>query len=121
MARRTGPTNIELQKLIIALRKKSNADKSELWRSIAEDLSRSTRQRRIVNVSRLNRFTDENETIIVPGKVLGSGFIDHKLTVAAFSFSEGARNLIEKSGGKALRIQDFMKKAPETSKIKIMG
>ncbi len=90
MAKRTGPTNIHLKELIIELKKNSISHNSNLWKRIAKELSKPTRVRRIVNLSRINRHTKENENIIVPGKVLASGDLDHKLTIAAWQFSEQA-------------------------------
>ncbi|MDP7115849.1 MAG: 50S ribosomal protein L18e, partial [Candidatus Woesearchaeota archaeon] len=77
MATRTGATNDGMKTLIVELLKKASTDKIPLWKRVASDLSKPTRQRRIVNLSRINRFTKENETIVVPGKVLGDGLLDH--------------------------------------------
>ena len=86
----TGPSNQQLKTLIQELKKKAIIDSSPFWKRIAVDLERPTRNRRAVNLSRLNRFTKENETVIVPGKVLASGDMNHKITVVAYAFSDGA-------------------------------
>ena len=65
----TGPTNPILIGLIEDLKKKSVEQKVNIWNKIASDLQRPTRNRRIVNLSKINRYSKENETIIVPGKV----------------------------------------------------
>jgi len=113
-------TNPNLVMLVEELKKASSIHKSRLWKRIAADLEKGTRQRRIVNLARLNRFTKENETIIVPGKVLGSGNLSHKLTVAAFSFSQSAMDEINKNG-KAIPISDLIKQDPKGKKIRIIG
>ncbi len=46
--------------------------------------------KREVNISRLSSVTKNGEVIVVPGKVLGSGEMDHQLTVCAFSISDMA-------------------------------
>lgn len=74
-----------------------------------------------MNISRLNRFTKKGETIVVPGKVLGSGRIDHHLTVAAFAFSELAKSKISKAKGKCLGIADLIDKNPKGTNVKILG
>ena len=67
------------------------------------------------------RFTKPNEIIIVPGKVLGSGSLNHSLTVAAFSFSESAREIIEQAKGKCLTIKELVQKNPKAKDVKIIG
>jgi len=119
--KRTGPSNEHLQQLIFELRKISATEKAGLWKRIAEDLSRSTRQRRVVNVSRINRVTSANETVIVPGKVLGSGAVNHSVNVAAFSFSDSAKQRIQDAKGKALSIAELMKQNPQGKNIRILG
>jgi large subunit ribosomal protein L18e len=113
-------TNPELVMLIRDLKKQSQESQSELWLSLAERLTSSNRNRVAVNLSRLNRYTQEGETVVVPGKVLGAGQADHALTVAAFSFSDVAKSKIANIKGKCLSIRDLMKKNPTGKNVKIM-
>ncbi|MBW3019010.1 50S ribosomal protein L18e [Candidatus Woesearchaeota archaeon] len=117
---RTGPTNPEMQQLIQELRKEASTAKAALWKRIADDLQKSTRSRRVVNLGRIARFTKENETVVVPGKVLGSGELGHKITVAALSFSESAKKQIDAKGS-AITIQELLKKKVKPQDIKIIG
>ncbi|MBI2548522.1 50S ribosomal protein L18e [Candidatus Woesearchaeota archaeon] len=119
--RRTGPTNIQLQKLIEALKKKAIVENVPLWRRVAYELERPTRQRRIVNLARINRYTKENEIILVPGKVLAQGALDHSVTVAAYNFSGNAKEKITQSKGKAVALWDFVQSNPQPKDIKIIG
>ena len=121
MAKRTGPTNTILKQLIQDLKKASHTEKVGLWKRIAEDLEKPTRRRRAVNLSRINRFTQPKETVIVPGKVLGSGELNHELTIAAFTFSEGAKQRIAEAKSKAISIKELMKQNPKGKNIKIIG
>jgi large subunit ribosomal protein L18e len=117
----TGPTNPLLQALILDLRKQASVSKVDLWARIAEDLGKPTRHRRSVNVSRLARNTAAGETVIVPGKVLGSGLLNHGITVAAWDFSEGARKRITESKGKCLTIAQLLKEKPDAKNVRIIG
>jgi large subunit ribosomal protein L18e len=74
-----------------------------------------------VNVSQLNRYTKRGETVLVPGKVLGAGKIDHPLTVAAFAFSKLACSKIISAKGNCLSIPELMKKKPKGANVKIIG
>lgn len=118
---RTGPTNPVLQELIQSLRKEGSTSKTALWGRVADDLERPTRIRRVVNISRLARFTKPNETVVIPGKVLGSGALPHSVVVAALSFSAGARERIEQAKGKALTIEQLLKLKPKAKDLRILG
>jgi large subunit ribosomal protein L18e len=113
-------TNPELITLIRDLKKQSQESQTELWLSLAERLTTSNRNRVAVNLSRLNRYTKDGETVVVPGKVLGAGQADHALNVAAFSFSDVAKSKITRTKGKCLSIRDLMKKNPTGKNVKIM-
>ena len=114
-------TNPELLSLIQDLKKQSQETQAEVWLTLANRLSASKRNRIAVNVSRLNRYTKDGETVVVPGKVLGAGKPDHPLTVAAFAFSDVAQAKIQTAKGKCLTIRDLMKKNPSGKNVKLMG
>ena len=113
--------NIYLKHLLIELRKASNSQQVKIWNRVASDLSRPSRKLRHVNVSKLEKYSKEKETIIVPGKVLGSGKIKKSINVAAFNFSESATKKITQAKGTCLRISDLIKKSPKGNKIRILG
>ena len=119
--KRTGPTNPLLQELIGELKKRSNEQSVNLWKRIALDLEKPTRQRRIVNLSKINRYTKENEIIVVPGKVLGSGMLNHKLTISAYQFSDQAKDKIEKAGAKIITLLELSKEKPDGKNLRIIG
>ena len=119
--KRTYPTNQNLLSLINQLKKKSIDDGMAIWKRVAIDLEKPTRSRRVVNLSRINRYTHENEIIIVPGKVLGSGSLDHKVTISAYQFSEGAVEKIEKAGAKTISLYDLLNDSIKGKKVRIIG
>ncbi|HEX7628469.1 MAG TPA: 50S ribosomal protein L18e [Candidatus Methanoperedens sp.] len=114
-------TNGRLLDLISGLKEQSRNKQVPLWRDIAIRLECPTRDATEVNLSRINRYTKEKDLVLVPGKVLGAGELNHKLTVAAVSFSEGARNKIIEAGGSCLSIEELMNKNPEGSRVRIIG
>ncbi len=109
MAGRTGPSNPILLRLIMELKKRSREQNANIWRRVANDLEKSTRQRRIVNLSSISRYTKANEIVVVPGKVLGAGDLQHKITISAFQFSNGAKEKIEKVGAKIVPLLELSK------------
>ena len=84
-------------------------------------LSKSKRRRVTVNISKISRYTKENDEVIVPGKVLGSGAISHPVKVAAFDFSDKARSKIIKAKGECLTIPELAEMNPKGSNVKIIG
>ena len=121
MAKRTGPTNPLLSDLITELKKRSSEQNVNIWKRVALDLEKPSRQRRVVNLSRINMYAKENETIVVPGKVLGAGILNHKLTIAAYQFSDGAKEKITKVGATIVPLLELSKEKPDGKRIKIIG
>ena len=114
-------TDKNLVNLIKEIKEHAAKENSGFWKRIAKELSNSTRRRRSVNIAKINQYTKEGEMVIVPGKVLGSGILDHKLTIYAYQFSEGAIEKINKTGAKAAFINEVIKESPKGKKIRIMG
>src|SRR5512139_2655696 len=108
--------NQVLLSLIEALMK----SEKPVWRKVAYELSRPRRQRVEVNLGKIDGYAQDDATVLVPGKVLGAGTISKKLTVAAFSFSEKARQLISAAGGKAVTIDGLQKMNPEGRGVTIL-
>jgi len=117
----TGATNPILLGLIEDLKKKSVEQKVNIWNKVASDLQRPTRKRRLVNLSKINTYSKENETVIVPGKVLGSGILDHKVTISAYQFSDGAKEKLQKAGAKIIPLNELIKESPKGKGIRIIG
>ena len=112
--------NQNTETLIQQLKRAASEEKVALWKRVAEDLEKPTRQRRTVNVFKIDANVEEGDVIVVPGKVLGEGDLTKKVTVAAFAFSEEAKTKIAKSG-KALTIAELVKSNPKGQKVKILG
>ncbi len=113
--------SLELQETIMLLRYAYKETGSRIRRALADELERPRRNRRVVNISRINRYTKPNDVVAVPGKVLGMGKLDHPVTVAAFKFSKSAKRLIEASGGRAISLKELIKENPRGKNVKIIG
>jgi large subunit ribosomal protein L18e len=111
-----GPTNPRLVDLIDELNKQEKG----IWKRAAQFLSRPTRQRPWINLSKIDRYAQKDEIVLVPGKVLASGELNKPLTVAAWRFSDTAKDKIEKAKGKAISIQKLMKDNPTGKSVKVM-
>lgn len=113
--------NPELLGVIRSLRKTAKANDAPVWRDVADRLCAAKRSRVAVNISRLNRHTKEKETVVVPGKVLGAGRLEHPLIVAAFAFSADARAKITQAKGKCISISQLLEDIPKGDNVRIMG
>ncbi len=111
----------ELKELVQELKKKSATDKTKIWKRIAVDLGKPTRRMRSVNLSRINEHTKKDETIVVPGKVLGGGELEHPITISAWKFSKQAEEKIKKVNGKIINLHDLMKESSKGKKMRIIG
>lgn len=116
----TRKTNPRILKLIDDLKAKSREQNVGIWRDIAMRLDKPTRHYAETNLSKINRYSKENETVIVPGKVLGTGNIDHPVTVAALNFSMTAEQLIANAKGKCLSIEQLMETNPTGKGVRIL-
>lgn len=114
-------TNVGLVTLIGDLKAQTRSNGAPLWRDVALRLEKSRSNWAEPNLSRLSRHAADEDVILVPGKLLGSGDIEGKHTVAAYSFSTSARAKIEAAGGKVVSIRDLMNKNPEGKGVYILG
>ena len=117
----TGPSNENVKSLILSLKKQSHLQNVNLWKKIAAELETPARNRRVINLSRLSRFTREKETVIVPGKVLGAGTMDHSIIIAAMAFSGNAKQQIENAKGKCMTIEELAKQNPKGKGVRVIG
>jgi large subunit ribosomal protein L18e len=113
-------TNPNLISLIKVLRTEGYKNDAPVWVAISKRLAKPTRHRVEVNLSRINRYTTKGDTVVIPGKVLGAGDLDHPVTVSAFAFSQTARERIN-AAGRALTIEELLKENPTGKGVKLLG
>jgi len=114
-------TNPNLVSLIERLKREAYENKAPVWRDVADRLMKPKQNWAEVNLSRIERFASDNETLVVAGKLLGAGAISKKVTVAAFKCSEAAREKIASAGGRSISIEELLSSNPKGSGIRIMG
>ena len=96
----SGPSDHNVRKLIRDLWK----TKRRIWKKVSKKLSGPRRQRVEANLNRINKKTKNNDVIVIPGKVLGIGELNHKLTISCLDCSKSARKKIEDSGSKLFTV-----------------
>ena len=117
--RRREKTNPRIERLIPDLKRIARERSVPLWKDIAERLEKPRRHYAEVNVSKINRYSQVHDTIVVPGKVLSAGMIEKPVTVAALAFSKKAFDKIS-SSGKCVSIEELVASNPKGSGVKII-
>ena len=113
-------TNPRLMNLIMTLKAASRENEAQVWRDIAFRLEGATNARAEVNVSKINRYAADGETILVPGKVLGTGVINRAVRVAALNFSAQATDKITSANGTCMTIEELLNDNPKGSRVRIL-
>lgn len=113
-------TDPNTRALINALRKTSTKHDANIWKRVAELVERPAKKRAIVNVGKIGRHTRAGDVVVIPGKVLGSGTLSHKVTVAALNASTSARSLIVSAGGSLISIPELLKQVPKGKGVTII-
>ena len=109
-------TNLQTRETIAKLSK----SKVAMWKRVAEGLEKPTKRIAKVNLAKIAKVVRDGEIALVLGKVLSVGDAKNKVVVAAFSFSEVAKQKIIAAGGEALTIQELYTKNPKGSKVRLV-
>jgi large subunit ribosomal protein L18e len=120
MTRTISKTNPRLTSLISLLKNTSRENEAKIWREIASRLETPNRNYAEVNLSKINRYAQNGETIIVPGKVLGSGALSLSVKVAALNFSASATSKIRDAKGQCMTIEELLQDNPKGSGVRIL-
>ncbi|HLD12015.1 MAG TPA: 50S ribosomal protein L18e [Candidatus Nanoarchaeia archaeon] len=113
----TGPSNPHTQMLIVSLRQVARKLKVPLWHRVADELSRPTRQRCEVNLFKIDQCAKDGEFVIVPGKVLGDGVLTKKVKLAAFKFSQSAKDKVKHG----MSLEQALKENPKGDKVRLLA
>ena len=103
------------------LKQASKKNEAPIWSRLAALALKPSSSRRVVNLTRINKSTKENDILFVPGKVLGTGNISHKITLSSFSMSVTAAKKIIQTGGSIITYSDMIKKYPTGKGVIIFG
>jgi large subunit ribosomal protein L18e len=112
-------TNPRLNSLIAELKAASRDSGANVWQDVADRLEKPRRTHAEVNLGRIERYAKEDETVIVPGKVLGSGVLEKNVTVAAVDFSSSARKKIEQVGS-TVTLEQIAEQNPDGSDVRVI-
>jgi large subunit ribosomal protein L18e len=103
------------------LKKASTKNEAPIWAKLAEYALKPSIARRDINLNRIGQLTKENDTVVFPGKVLGTGNVTHKITLCSFSISNSAANKIIENGGKIISYSDLIEQNPTGKGVVLLG
>ena len=55
------------------LRKAFKKNKAQIWKALEKEFSKSRSDRRLINIQRLDKITNNGDIVVFPGKFLGNG------------------------------------------------
>ncbi|MGI0097513.1 MAG: 50S ribosomal protein L18e, partial [Nitrosopumilaceae archaeon] len=114
-------TNQVVIQMVKLLKQASIKNDAPIWSKLAKLALKTSSARRVVNLTKINDVTKENDVIVVPGKVLGTGNVLHKVTLSSFSISNSAAKKIIESGGKIISFSEMIEKFPTGKGVSIIG
>jgi len=94
--------------------------KNKNWLPIAKTVSSSRRKYSKINLEDIESKTTAGDTVIVVGKVLGTGEVTKKVRICAFGFSKSALSKLKKTKSEPVSILEEIKKNPKAEGIKII-
>lgn len=113
-------TSPRLSSLIAALKSTARDSGTDVWRDVAQRLEKPRRTHAEVNLSRIDRYARPEETVVVPGKVLGSGVLRKEVTVAAVDFSGTAETKIQQANGEPISLERAIEQNPSGANIRVI-
>ena len=109
-----------LTSLIAELKHVARETESDVWGDVASRLEKPRRTHAEVNLGRIDRYARDDETVVVPGKVLGSGVLRAGLTVAAVDFSATAAEKIRQADGEPIHLEQAAEQHPDGTDVRVI-
>ena len=107
--------------MVKELKQASRKNDAPIWLRLAKLALKTSVSKRVVNLTQIDDVTKEGEVIVVPGKILGTGNVSHKITLSSFSISNSAAKKIIESGGSIISFKEMIEKFPTGKGVRIIG
>ena len=114
-------TNQVVIRMAKELKKASAKNDAPIWAKLAKYALKPSVARRDINLNRIGQLTKENDIVVFPGKVLGTGKIPHKITLCSFSISNSAATKIIENGGKIISYSELIETNPTGKGVVLLG
>ena len=102
-------------------KKASKENEAPIWSRLAKEATKPSIARRIINLYKIDKLTKDNDVVVFPGKVLGTGILHHKITLCCFSISNAAAKKVLDTGGSVLDYKEMIDKFPNGKGVRLLG
>lgn len=120
MRRLKGVFDERLREIAIMAEKTGRRNDSRFWLSVADELLRPRRNRAEINLGQVSRLTSPGDFVVIPGKLLGDGEIDHPVKISSVSASKSAISKLTKAGGEYVPLENLILENPKGEKLKLL-
>ena len=102
-------------------KKMSAVHDAPIWAKLAEYMLKPSSARRNTNIKQIGHLTKADDTVVFPGKVLGTGSISHAITLYSFSISARALTKIREAGGTVVTHKSLVASNPTGKGVVLLG
>ena len=103
--------NPKINRWIDLLSGSEQTDKNKKLKEYLSHLASKPRRQRVsVNLFKLDKMLKANESVVVPGKVLGSGELKKSINITAIDFSTSALAKLKAANCKVVKLEDMVAK-----------
>ncbi|MGP6207553.1 50S ribosomal protein L18e [Cuniculiplasma sp. SKW3] len=113
-------TDLNVKETVEHLNAVSRENQTPLWRDIAERIGGPRKNYASINIGKISKVCNDGDTVVVPGKILGGGYVEKKLKLSALYISEKALRKISEAGGEFIPLKAIADKIPKGTNVKIM-
>tara|TARA_Y100000034_G_C6891791_1_gene410381 strand:+ start:895 stop:1263 length:369 start_codon:yes stop_codon:yes gene_type:complete len=94
--------------------------KNNSWMKVGKKISGSRKGYDSINLKRIDSETKEGDTVVVVGRVLGSGDISKKVRICALGFSKTAEEKLSAVKGELVSVLEEIKKNPKAEGVRLL-
>ena len=82
---------------------------------------KTSRSRRVINVNGIEKLTKDGDTVVFPGKVLGTGDIKHSISLFCFDISKSAASKVIGANGRVINHKTITDEKPTGTGVVLLG
>jgi large subunit ribosomal protein L18e len=90
------------------------------WNEIAKIVSGPTSRHSAINLDEISKNIKDGDKVVIPGKVLGAGELNKKISISALSFSETAKEKLKHAKIEITELKEEIKNNKEAKGVKIL-
>ena len=92
-----------------------------IWMKLSKSALKSNSNQKTINLKKIDENSNDGNAVVIPGKVLATGTISHKIILSSFSISNSAAKKIKESGGEVIKFSEMIERFPTGKGVKIIG